>query len=187
MESATAARTCDGTAESRGEECMELVGSKITANCAIQNIHTTALWDTGSQVSIVSRTWLEKHLSQDMYVIRPVGEMASPRLRVVGMGQQEVPYEGYAILTFSMNNMDELKVPFLVGTMWETPVIGTNIIEHVWEKPWKKEINKVNEDNDPDNDDADEYVEDSDEEDSDDLELQERVFQELYKVFHQAF
>lgn len=40
----------------------KLVGEKCTVNCTIQGKETEALWDTGAQVSVVSKTWQETHL-----------------------------------------------------------------------------------------------------------------------------
>ena len=39
-----------------------LVGRKCTVQCSLNGVTTTALWDTGAQVSIVSSAWLQEHL-----------------------------------------------------------------------------------------------------------------------------
>ena len=40
---------------------IELVGKRPQIDCEIGGVKTKALWDTGSQVSLISSTWLKNH------------------------------------------------------------------------------------------------------------------------------
>ena len=40
----------------------KLVGKKCKVSCVLDGVEVEALWDTGAQVSIVSKTWLREHL-----------------------------------------------------------------------------------------------------------------------------
>ena len=40
----------------------KLVGRRCMVQCVINNVQTEALWDTGAQVSIVSKDWIAENL-----------------------------------------------------------------------------------------------------------------------------
>ena len=40
---------------------VKLVGKKCTVECILDEVHNKVLWDTGADVALVSRSWLDKH------------------------------------------------------------------------------------------------------------------------------
>ena len=40
---------------------VKLVGRKCTVDCILDEVNNKVLWDTGAEVALVSRSWLEKH------------------------------------------------------------------------------------------------------------------------------
>lgn len=66
-----------------------LVGSKSTANVKVNGVDCRSLLDTGSQVTTVSQSFYNSHLSD--YTIHPVSDI----LEIEGANGQSVPYAGY--------------------------------------------------------------------------------------------
>ena len=98
---------------------IQLIGRRIELACTIQDVHSIALWDSGSQVSLISRSRLDSNL-HEVANIRPTSDLISRRLRVEGVGQKEILYQGYTLLLFKLGHArqsEEIMVPFLV-TMW---------------------------------------------------------------------
>ena len=112
---------------------IQLIGKRIEVACTIQDVHSIALWDSGSQVSLISRTWLDSNLG--VADIRPTSDLISRRLRVEGVGQEEIPYQGYTLLPFKLGHTQQsegIMVPFLVTKVdIKSPIIGSNVLEHM--------------------------------------------------------
>ena len=109
-----------------------MIGGKTEIACRIQGVDTEALWDTGAQVSLVNRTWLETNVTGD-YKIRPVSELFED-VEIEAVGQNVIPYIGYALLSFEMGKHEgkALTVPFLVTSIkLRQPLIGTNVMEEM--------------------------------------------------------
>ena len=95
-----------------------------------------ALWDTGSQVCVVSRKWQQTHLPLE--VLRNVDELlrVGEELNLEAMNGTDIPFDGWIEVRFKLagdnTTADELTVPFLVGQQdQEYPIIGFNVIEEV--------------------------------------------------------
>ena len=56
-----------------GSVLTKLFGRKCTIQCLLNGVRTSALWDTGAQVSIVSTDWISKHLPHAK--LQPVEEL----------------------------------------------------------------------------------------------------------------
>ena len=87
-----------------------------------------ALWDTGSQVCVVSRKWQQTHLPLE--VLRNIEELLGV------MNGTDIPFDCWIEVRFKLagddTTADELTVPVLVGHKGqEYPIIGFNIIEEV--------------------------------------------------------
>ena len=104
-------------------------------NCRLQDITTKGLWDTGAQVSLVSRHWLETNLQPLEYEICSVEELLEQDLEVEGAGRNKIPYIGYTVLSFQLGTEEcgnKIQVPFLVcKEMIQQPIIGFNVIQTV--------------------------------------------------------
>ena len=95
-----------------------------------------ALWDTGSQVCVVSRKWQRTYLPLE--VLRNVEELlgAGEELNLEAMNGTDIPFDGWIEVRFKLAGDDtttgELTVPVLVGQKeQEYPIIGFNVIEEV--------------------------------------------------------
>ena len=88
-----------------------------------------ALWDTGSQVCVVSRKWQQTHLP--LKVLRNVEE-----LNLEAMNGTDIPFEGWIEVKFKLagdyTTADELTVPVLLRRKdQEYPIVGLNVIEEI--------------------------------------------------------
>ena len=108
-----------------------MIGRRIEVGCSIQGTHTSCLWDTGSQLSLVSKDWLKSNLQN--YTIQPVMDMISHPLTIEGVGNRPVPYAGVAALELKLGlggSEEPVMVPFLVCEVEiRKPIIGTNVID----------------------------------------------------------
>ena len=97
----------------------KLVGRRCIVKCLIQGKEVEALWDTGSQVCVVSRKWQQTHLPLE--VLRNVEELlgAGGVLNLKAMNGTDIPFDGWIEVRFKLagddTTADELTVPVLVG------------------------------------------------------------------------
>lgn len=108
-------------------QVVRLVGRKCTVKCLINGIETEALWDTGAQVSIISRSLVRNCLP--CCDVRDIGELLGMNgLYLKAANGTDLPYEGWVELAFSPieGNFDHtIKVPFLVAKdSLNTPIVG---------------------------------------------------------------
>ena len=113
-------------------QVVRLVGRKCTVKCLLNGVETDALWDTGAQVSIISRSWLKRCLPG--CDIRDMTELLGmDGLDLKAANGTDLPYEGWVELTFNLieDNSDHIvKVPFLVAKdSLDMPIVGFNVIE----------------------------------------------------------
>ena len=113
-----------------------LVGKKCKVSCVLNGVPVEALWDTGAQVSIVSKSWLEEYLpsSKLRNIEELLGEDVGLNLTTANGGT--IPFEGWVEVQFQLSSDTEssssLTVPFLIARdELETPIIGYNVIEEV--------------------------------------------------------
>ena len=129
------------------------VGKKCKLSCVLNGVPLEALSDTGAQVSIVSKSWLEEYLpssklrnieellgedvglnSKLKNIQELLGEDVRLNLRTANGGT--IPFEGWVEVQFQLSSDTEssssLTVPFLIARdELETPIIGYNVIEEV--------------------------------------------------------
>lgn len=115
-----------------------LIGPKCSATVTIEGSHSNSLLDTGLQVTTVSKSFYESHLSHQP--ILPLNDL----LDIEGAGGQEVPYLGYIeVSILSPENItgepEEVNTLVLIvpncGTNMEIPVLtGTNTLDILYEK-----------------------------------------------------
>ena len=102
-------------------------------NCKLNGKNASVLWDTGSQVSLISRTFLnEKFPSLKLQNLTELLD-SDDTLDLRAANNTPVPFDGFIELTFEFANVPEgdiLTVPFLVSnTNMANPIIGYNVIE----------------------------------------------------------
>ena len=114
----------------------KLVGRRCMVKCLIQGKEVEALWDTGSQVCVVSRKWQQTHLPLE--VLRNVEELlgAGEELNLEAINGTDIPFDGWIEVRFKLAGddtiADELTVPVLVGRKeQEYPIVGFNVIEEI--------------------------------------------------------
>ena len=111
----------------------KLVGKRCLIRCRINHQETTALWDTGSQVSIVSRQWWKSNLPN--IPLHNISELLEPDLKLTAANGTDIPFDGWLEVTVSLNAPGKhsvclTKVPVLVTpTHLTEPMIGYNVIE----------------------------------------------------------
>lgn len=110
-----------------------LVGKKHVIDCFIQGQSVQALWDSGSQVTIIDELWKEVHLPDTR--LRDISEILdiTEALDIVAANGQNMPYAGWVEITFRLASegapTTEVIVPTLVmkGGIAQ-PIIGSNVI-----------------------------------------------------------
>ena len=93
-------------------------------------------WDTGAQVSIASKHWLEEYLPS--LKLRNIEELLGEEtgLNLIGPNGGPIPFEGWVEVQFQLASSNQpsnpLTVPLLVARdKLEFPIIGYNVIEEV--------------------------------------------------------
>ena len=112
----------------------KLVGKRCMVQCVMNDVQTEALWDTGAQVSIVSKDWIAENLPTAEP--RQIGELLSDQgLDLKAANGSEIPYEGWIEVTFKLATSGDkhgMAVPFLISTdSLDHPIVGYNVIEEL--------------------------------------------------------
>ena len=108
--------------------------------CCLNESKFEALWDTGSQVSLISSAVVEKYFP--CVPVRKISEIfdaAYANLNLVTANGTALPYNGWVELNFSLvafpkkhDEKDTVLVPFLVTPEnIDTPIVGFNVIEEL--------------------------------------------------------
>lgn len=120
-----------------------LVGRQCLVECFLDGHRLQALWDSGSQVSIIDERWKEEYLPHTK--IRDVAELmdSSEPLTLTAANGTNMPYLGWIETTFQLatgtDKTKKLIIPMLVmkGCPLSHAIIGYNVIEHILEKTEK--------------------------------------------------
>ncbi|XP_054863940.1 uncharacterized protein LOC129348184 [Amphiprion ocellaris] len=112
-----------------------LVGQKHIIHCYIQGERVQALWDSGSQVTIIDEQWKYEHLQDTR--LRDISEIleSAETLDIVAANGENMPYAGWVEVTFRLAPEEapttEVIVPTLVmkGNKLFCPIIGSNVID----------------------------------------------------------
>ena len=112
-----------------------LVGNKCMVDCKLNGIQTKVLWDTGSQISILSSSFVKKNFPDNQ--VHDLSELleVKTRLELRAVNNTPVPYSGFIEIEFELLNSNKetsLTVSFLVTESNITnPIIGYNVIEQI--------------------------------------------------------
>lgn len=120
-----------------------LVGRQCLVECFLNGQQLQALWDTGSQVSIIDEKWKREYFSTAK--IRDVSEILDSHgdLTLAAANGTGMPYCGWIEMTFQLasgaDQTEDLIIPVLVmeGSHLSHPIIGFNVIEHILTKTKK--------------------------------------------------
>ena len=120
-------------------QLVNLIGKKSTVNCFLFDINCTFLWDTGTNISVISKSYVRQKFpylkSRDFREILDNTE----NFQVRWGNQRKLPYDGWVEVEVSLNNQSKnfVIVPYLVTSEnLVYPILGTNAIEHLW-APYK--------------------------------------------------
>ena len=125
-----------------------LVGKKCKVSCVLYGVPVEALWDTGAQVSIASKSWLGEYLPS--LKPRNIAELLREEagLSLIGANGGPILFDGWVEVQFQLTSGNQsstpLTVPLLVARSdLEFPIIGYNVIEEVIKSPdqmakWEK-------------------------------------------------
>ena len=113
------------------ETMVGLVGKRCIVKGEINGHSEEVLWDTGAQVSIVSREFLKRNFPG--VVVKEISELLNTELNLTAANGSEMPYIGWVELNFRLSSSkNDLKVPFLVTEQYlDSPLIGFNVIEEI--------------------------------------------------------
>ena len=102
----------------------------------MQGKEVEALWDTGSQVCVVSRKWQQSNLPVE--VLRNIEELLGigEELNLDAMNESDIPFDGWIEVRFKSAGDDttayEQTVAILVGRKeQEYPIPGLNVKEEI--------------------------------------------------------
>ena len=129
------------------DKLTRLVGKRCLVNCTIEKRPTQVLWDTGAQVSIMSRRWLRDNLPN--VPLLDMEPLMTPDLQLTAANGTSVPYDGWVALDVKFPNQHTtmthvLTVPFLVTTNKLTePIIGYNVIEEVVQHAHETDLHQL--------------------------------------------
>ncbi|CAB4003088.1 Hypothetical predicted protein [Paramuricea clavata] len=117
-----------------GATVARLIGKKCTVKCFLNGMESTALWDTGAQISIVSHDWVLKNLPKaELRTVESL--LGASELDLKAANGTALPYDGWIDINFKLmgtNHDYGFKVPFLVAkNVLDEPIIGYNVIEGV--------------------------------------------------------
>ena len=77
------------------------MGKRCMVQCVMNDVQTEALWDTGAQVSIVSKDWIAENLPTAEP--RQIEELLSDQgLDLKAANGSEIPYEGWIEVSFKL-------------------------------------------------------------------------------------
>ena len=105
----------------------KVIGEKCIIHAQIDGKQAEVLWDTGSQVCLASSRWMKSQGIEA--VIHDLSELIGG-VRLEGVGGFAVPYKGYAVLRFKVNEIETpIEVPFLITEEnLQNPIVGYNVI-----------------------------------------------------------
>ena len=108
---------------------VDLVGERCLVKAKIEGRKVTALWDTGSQVSLISSSWLKKNVPH--VEVKNLSEILDQEVILEGVSGKKIPYTGYTLLNFQLG-ATTLNVPFLVTSeKLVKPILGYNLISAI--------------------------------------------------------
>lgn len=117
-----------------------LIGRKSLLKCFISGYAATVLFDSGSQVSIIDRSWRETFIPS--HPVRPLEELLDPgeSLDLYAANGQSIPYDGWVELTINLPGNDNpnlaIQVPFLVSQLpLPQPLLGSNVLDEMINGP----------------------------------------------------
>ena len=117
------------------QRLVRLVGEKCIVRCKVNSQRENVLWDTGSQVSIVSEKWWKKTLPEE--ILHSLDELMQPDLKLTAANGTRIPFKGWLKVQFELLSEDGSTTPSILVPVLVTPddlprpIIGYNVIKEV--------------------------------------------------------
>lgn len=111
---------------------VKLVGKKPTVNVFLDDKAVEGLWDTGSQISLMGKDYLEKNFpGVEIHSVEDF--IGGEGLKLSAANQTEVSLNGVVVFSFGAEVGEELfQVPFLISPdPISSPIFGYNTIEYL--------------------------------------------------------
>ena len=111
---------------------VKLIGDKPRFRCYLGDKCTDMLWDTGSMVSMVDRSWLDNHFP-GVEVLPVSSVLEGKELDLTAANQSKIAYDGVVLMDFGLRKGEKrLIIPILVSTEpIAEPILGYNVIEEL--------------------------------------------------------
>lgn len=123
---------------------INLIGRKSEVRCVVEGEVMDVLWDTGANVSIISKDVIKKYFQNRS--VRPLDELVedSKSFKVCWGDKSVIPYCGWIELTFKLlDSSTSISVPFLVVNQHISNVIvGTNVIDEITKNELPQNLQK---------------------------------------------
>ena len=112
----------------------KLIGRKCTVDCFLDGVKSKVLWDTGAQVTIVSKSWLDELFPEKE--LKDVSELLGHELFLTVANNTRLDFLGYVEIVFKLaDGAKPVLVPFLVTEeVMDMPLVGSNAIEEIVKK-----------------------------------------------------
>ena len=113
---------------------VKLIGRKCMVDCFLDGIKSKVLWDTGAQVTIVSKSWIDELFPEKE--IKDVSELLGHELFLTVANNTRLDFLGYVEIVFKLaDGAKPVLVPFLVTEeVMDMPLVGSNAIEEIVKK-----------------------------------------------------
>ena len=112
-------------------EIVRLVGEKPIVSVNLDGVDTQCLWDTGSMVSVMSKTLLvDTFPEKELHSVEDF--LGHTDLKLSAANNTELPIEGVVLFDFGVGGEVLFQVPILVSKYeLAHPIVGYNLIEHL--------------------------------------------------------
>ena len=123
---------------------VKLVGNRPLVNYSLNDKMFEGLWDTGSMISLISKTWLDFEFpKQTVYPIESFIGAGEGEFSLKAANNSEIDIEGIVLFDFGISNHDEkFTVPFIVtnqnidNAIKESHCINIQLSTHIWRFIW---------------------------------------------------
>lgn len=112
----------------------QLIGKRCMVSCSVNGVPHQMLLDSGAQVTIVGREWVEKALPD--VKIQPLDSLLDKQpLEISAANGTEVPYDGWAEIDLQIGSIRQgqltIKVPALISQSCTCSLLGSNVIVEI--------------------------------------------------------
>lgn len=109
----------------------QLIGKRCMVSCLVNGVPHQMLLDSGAQVTLVGRAWIEEALPD--VLIQPLETLLDKEpLEIAAANGTEVPFDGWAEIELQLGGTSQgqltIKVPALISQNCTCSLLGSNVI-----------------------------------------------------------